>query len=483
MKPRRVVEGEPSAELSQLAREALWRRGDLSALLHDGQERMLSLLVGNLFVLACIARRWGKTRAACVWLTTVCLTIENAICLYAAPTGKMVREFAWNELRAIAEWAPENVRPVIVGDEMRFPNGSRIIAAGCEDERKADRLRGSKAHAAVIDEGGFIDCLDYVVRSVVTPQLLTTDGRMLVVSTPPTTPEHPFRALAGQAQARGAFMAATLYDAPHLTPQQIERYVTDLGGVDSPDYRREILAEFVVDPLRAIVPEFSKHEAELVSDAPANEHVDRYVVGDLGYVDLSVILFAEWDFAAARIVVVDEVVAERTTSTEIQQLVADKERGRWGEARPYRRMLDAPAITRADMVRLQVGDEPATKWQPVRTDDVEAAVNALRLACGKHLLRIHPRCRIAISHLRNGIWNEKRTAFARSEGLGHFDGVAAMMYLVRHVDRSRNPTPTTRVDRYTQWANPFHREPETRAAREGQKWAKALLGHGGKRRA
>jgi len=56
-------------------------------------------------------------------------------------------------------------------------------------------------------------------------------------------------------------------------------------------------------------------------------------------------------------------------------------------------------------------------------------------------VRINPRCKILISHLDHGIWNKGRTAFAESAECGHFDAIAALMYLVCNVEFAKNPYP------------------------------------------
>jgi hypothetical protein len=43
--------------------------------------------------------------------------------------------------------------------------------------------------------------------------------------------------------------------------------------------------------------------------------------------------------------------------------------------------------------------------------------------------------------MSQGIWNPARTSYARSKGLGHFDGIDAVKYLCRHANLRSNPTP------------------------------------------
>jgi hypothetical protein len=45
-------------------------------------------------------------------------------------------------------------------------------------------------------------------------------------------------------------------------------------------------------------------------------------------------------------------------------------------------------------------------------------------------LIVHPRCKLLIQTLKNGIWDKNRQEFAHSEiGLGHMDALASLIYL------------------------------------------------------
>lgn len=481
-----LVELYGEARASEQARHALWRAGDLSWLLHNGNadpakgqraaaERYEDARArGVRRFVANIGRRWGKSFWACKTACETALAGPRRRIPYAAATFVSLQQFIIPIMRTIVDTAPPDVRPEVVGHEVRFRNESVIVMQGCEDEAKADRLRGPAAHLAIVDEAGFIAVLEYVVRSVLLFQLATTDGMMLVLSSPPKSPAHPFSAMAAEAQTRGAYMHATIHDTPHVDPHVMATLITESGGVDSTTWKREALAQFVVDEERAIVPEFASVERDVVREVERPAHFDTYIVGDQGYVDLTVILFAYWHFELACIVVEDEVVEERATSDVLQQRTAEKARALWGAKAVHKRAIDAPAITRADMTRLQSADDPTREdiWGGVRKADRATNVNRLRLDIGDRRMLIHPRCKVLIAHMRNGIWNQRRSDFDRSEGLGHFDAVAAAMYLSGAVDRNRNPYPPVIYD-----ARDRHVPAEYRHQKSG--WA-ALAG--GKKR-
>lgn len=389
-----------------------------------------------------VARRWGKTVLCCVLAVECALAGPNRRIAYAAPTGVMVEEF----IEPVMQWLMAEA--AIAGAEFVFvfrggkrpayvfPNGSVIRVVGCEDRKKANRLRGPFAHLCIVDEAAFVDVLTYVVRSVLAPQLLTTGGRMLITSTPPDSPAHPFLDYVTSATARGVYFHRTCYDAPHLTDERIGRYCEEAGGEDSIDWLREGLARLVVDTLRAIVPEFSALEPELVGEVERPDFFDAYVVADFGMADLTVVLFAYWHFVAGRIVVEDELVFENTGGTKIGWAIREHEPKLWPGRSVFQRVIDADP-----MVLRDIADEVHLHAAPPRKDNLEAQVSALRSVCQRRGILYHPRCATAIAHMRHGIWNTGRTAFARTGETGHADGVAASMYLVRSVVKQRNPFP------------------------------------------
>ena len=426
-----------------------WEACDLSYLLHSSQEELRAEYQAHgarRFTVVC-ARRWGKSFWLCVEAVEKALATPNADIKYAAPTQKEARKIMREVMRPILRDCPEDMAPRFMKaeGEYQFRNGSIITLAGC-DSGNADRLRGTSCHLGILDEAGFIDDLEYVVKSVLFPQLLTTGGRMILASTPSRSPAHPFVAkYMLEAEAAGALRRRTIYDAPHVTESMLREYIAEAGGEDTSDWRREGLAEAVVDQSRAIVPEFTDERADLVVELRDEEHVDRYVVADFGYSDMTVIGFFEWRFRQAKLYQVDELVFRNKSSADIAPAVTAKERELWGTEPPMIRFGDPNAHASHGLKsRITLQDlaiEHGQAWAPVRRDHLEAGVNALRLASREHRYAIHPRCTTTIAHLAGGIWNAQRTSFAKSGEHGHFDGVAMIMYANRHIDRTHNPGP------------------------------------------
>lgn len=419
--------------------EELWRRGSLRYLLHSDQRAVRDQYLaaaGRVFVLCC-SRRWGKSRLCCALAIEVSLGVQRAHVKYAAPTMKMAREIVVPHMEELLLECPPEQRPSFNRSELTwtFPNGSRILLAGC-DNGNAERLRGTSMDLGIVDEAGFIDSLRYVVHSILLPQLITTNGRIFMPSTPAKSPAHDFTAYCLEAESQDRYAHRTIYDAPHIPAHVIEEFKVECGGEESSDWRREYLAEVVVDEDSAVLPEFTRRVDSIVQDVPTPLYRECITSIDCGFHDLTVALFGYYDFRNARLVVEDERVYQHANSGVIAPGVLDAERALWGDKEPSVRVVDADAIVRADLAALHGLD-----CRLPRKDDKHAAVNALRLALSQGHVVVSPRCKTLIAHCKGAIWNRQRTSFERSGAFGHFDGVDALVYMWRHTDKATNPYP------------------------------------------
>jgi hypothetical protein len=448
--------------MTAAARAMLWRRGDLSWALHSGQHEARHLLNlaerrGERRSVWMCGRRWGKTRMAVVDAMEFALKRPGSRIPYGALTWQSATDFVFPEVEYLREWAPAGEKPEIVDGEVRLPNKSVIVVSGCEDERKANRLRGPAADRAYIDEAGFIDVLPYVVNSVVEWQLLTRDGTMILASSSPLTPAHPFVDFVNESERNGTLITRTTPDAPHITATALAKMCQKMGGATSTEWRREALCEIITDESRAVIPEWGPNADRIVvSEWPAAPYRHWYVAADLGYVDLTAVLLAWYDFAAGKLIVEDEAILVRPTSGDIQSATAEMERRHIPDGQEVAsRVADAPLITIADLAKLQPNDTPEQlRWRVTQKDDLEGAINAVRLSVARGEIIINKRCTTLLRHISTAIWNKGRTAFDRSDaaGIGHFDALAALVYLNRSIRRGENPYPPAgRPDRTGRW--------------------------------
>jgi hypothetical protein len=353
----------------------------------------------------------------------------------------MVRMIIDRHMADILLTCPQDLRPKhsVQDGIYLFPNGSEIHVSGC-DNQGSERLRGVSTDLALVDEAGLIDDLEYLVQDILLPQTITTDGRIILASTPPKTPGHSFARYFQDAILADQGVHKTIYDAPHINPARHEEFIRESGGEHTSTWRREYLAEFVIDDDLAVIPEWSA--ANIVDDYPFPEHADCYVAMDVGYSDMTVAVFAVYDFVTATLYIVDEYVATQSTSDVIDSGVEFIERRSFEGKEPVRRVVDAPQIVVADIRK-----RAKRAWTAAKKDDKDAALNGLRVKVQNGQLKVHKRCKTVIAHMGNAIWNKAKTSYERSGQYGHFDAVDACVYLVRHVDWNKNPTPNHRFSR------------------------------------
>jgi len=454
------------------ARRDLWMMGELDFKLDETQLELYEIIKksdAQKFVINA-SRRLGKSYLLCV------LAIEHAmrhpgsrIC-YAAPTAKAVKKIISPLIQIILQDCPKGLKPKWKAQDQiyEFPNMSEIHIAGTDAER-AEALRGQSMDLGIVDEAGFMSQLDYVVSDILMPQTLTTDGRIIIASTPPKSPAHDFKTYAREAELRGNYIKRTIYDNPRiskkkiikfmmetdplLTEEQAELFFIQKTGPNNSTWRREYMAEFMTDQDLAVVPEFDEiAEKEIVSDQIKHPmFYDAYVSMDIGFNDFTVVLFGYWDFLNAKLIIEDEFVINEQNNMTTLALAAgikEKEKELWDDKKPYMRYSDVDLIVISDLQRLH-----GLTFTPTRKDNKEAAINLLRNFVKQRKLVIHPRCKTLVTHLKEAIWNNQRTQFERSDtkGFGHFDAVDAIIYMIRNVQFSKYPIPANYgLDIYTQ---------------------------------
>lgn len=431
------------------ARRQLWSKGNLSWKMDDNQLTMRQFIFNTEFQLIVIAasRRIGKSYALSAMAIETCLKTPNVVVKYIAPKLNMARRIIAPLIKELSKDAPKSCMPKYHTQEMlfKFPNGSEIQLAGT-DNGNADNIRGGSAHLCIVDEAGFCDELDYVVKAVLMPTVLTTGGKIVLSSTPSSSPDHDFMKFKREAELEGRFIKRTIYDNPRLSLSQIESMAKSQGGVTSVSFRREYLCEDIISEDDAVIPEFTRElEERIVKDWVRPPFADHYVSMDIGSKDLTFVLFAYYDFQNAKIIIEDEIVMSGkgmlTDSLAID--IKRKEQMLWKSPvtlepiPPYMRIADNnnPILLNDLSYKHQLHFIPTLK------DNAEAALNNMRMLLRNEQIIINPRCKNLIMHLKSAIWNKQRTSYARTKELGHADGIDTLKYLCRNVNLMKNPYP------------------------------------------
>lgn len=489
-----------SAAADRQGAHALWMQGRLYYKLYPHQRTAYDKIDAvfskgrKRFVLNW-SRRLGKTFFGLVRAVETCLRKRGARVLVAAPSGKHLEEFVHPAMRFIFKDAPPECSAEWKEKESAyiFLNGSRIVMAGCDTQRKADALRGPAADGAVLEEAGSIPNLNYVRRSIIAPQLMSTGGWMLFISTPPVSIGHEFVTIAKQNERMGSYMHLTIWDGQYSRDWVLKEIAQEADGVpveeymESVDYRREFLAEFVTDPNKAVL-KYATEKHIGSKDKPGTvilrfRDLSRpgrfagYAGMDVGWSpDATGVVWGYWHAPARTLVIERELKMLRMTTNELASELLRVETELWGPSRrtPYREGFAEPRRWSDHDPKLlaDLAGEYGLVWAPTPKDDRDAAVDALnKMIPGyKGHLAVSPDgCPELLAQMQAAIWNNKRTEFARSEAYQHFDLVAALVYLARNVVQLDDPFPE-------HWGRPnnthsLYVPDETPRKTEAEKWA------------
>lgn len=439
------------------ARHRLWHMGELSWKLDETQLTIYNFVHNSknkVLVINC-SRRLGKSFLLAIMAIEKCLKNPKSVVKMLQPEQKMVRMNIRPIMDKIFRDCPDDIRPEFKTQDniYVFKNGSELQLAGT-DNGNHEKLRGGDSDLNLVDEAGFCSDLKYIVNSILTPTTLLTKGKIILCSTTPPNPQHEFIKYMEMATENGTMMKKTIYDAveenkylqnPRITMEIVEDIIkTYPGGAQSDEFRTEFMCEVIFDSELSIFPEFKAVEEDAVSNWIRPAFYDRYVSMDIGFKDLTFVLFAYYDFDNAVTVIEDEIVISgpKMTTEYLAKLIKDKEKELWynsmtGEQYdPYRRVCDNNLIVINDLTRLH-----NLHFVPTLKDNKRAQVNNARIKIGNRQVIINPKCKNLIMHIKNGTWKPNSDEFARSGDMGHYDGCDALVYLLRNVDQFRNPYP------------------------------------------
>jgi hypothetical protein len=401
------------------------------------------------------SRRLGKSFFLTILAIEQCLKKPKSIVVILQPEIKMLKKTIRPIMNQILEDCPAELRPNYKTQDTMyvFPNGSEIHLAG-SDNGNYEKLRGGDTHLAIIDEAGFCNDLHYIIYNILIPTSSLTKGKIILSSTTPPNPDHEFNRYMELAELHGTLCRKTIYDAiedqkslsdPRITDRIIAEIVESLPeGVKSEAFRSEYLCEILYNTKEAVIPEFIEEQEYIVMNWLRPAFYDRYVAMDVGFEDLTVVLFAYYDFDKAVVVIEDELVINgpEMTSRNLAAQINQKEAGLW--TNPYSGEVEPPYLRVSDNNLILINDlykEHRLYFVPTDKHNKDQYINRVRNMIRDHQIVINPRCKTLITHLKSAGWNRQRTDFKRSPDNGHYDALSALIYLIRNIKPNRNPYP------------------------------------------
>lgn len=432
--------------------EASWEIGRLYIHLNPSQRKIYDAFKASIgknskFVVNC-SRKIGKSVIGLFLGAEICIAKKNALVAFIAPTVDDVQEYIRQLYDVAFATCPDRLKPKLLRTQIKFANGSKILFRGVGKGvgTSYNNLRSFAFDLIILDEAGFSANLDEIVDGALVSTLIPRNGNMLLLSTPPVTPDHAFKAYCDQAEIDGAYMKLTIRDS-HYSLERQEKFIKDLGGILSHKVRREFFCEFVIDTDFQLCPEW---KPEYEREVAKNENFRfwfKYDALDQGWTDNSVCGFAsvEWISGKSIITLRDEVCMkspEQTTDLLAERIIA-KEKETFGDMEIKKRIADnnTPSLLQDFNLRHHLYFSPVESktYLDVMVSDVRELVKEGRVF-------VSPKCIQTLGCLKNGVWTKTKGGargkeFSRSKTYGHYDGFAMLMYLVRSVDMLTNPLP------------------------------------------
>ena len=418
-----------------------WTRGLLSYKLYDYQQELYDLISKSteLKTVLNVSRRYGKTFCLLLYCLEYGLRNPGKMIRFASPFKVNLKKIIHPIMSQIMGDCPTDYRPWFKSQENAYIlyNGSEIHLAGVNNGH-CDDLRGQVCHLGVIDEAGDVDELNYLYRSILLPQCMTCNGRVIMSSTPSKIKDHDFYNLCEEAINDGTYFMRTVFENKFMTPEKLETYIKESGGRESATFKREYLCQFVTETEKLITPEWDDKFIQEIERDEFFQYYHKYTYLDLGVKrHYTCGLFAWYDFKHARLVIDDEFTMLDMTTQTLCNKIKEYEKKVFGIYPVRLRIAD-------NNNPLLINDMSYLHQLPVvatNKDTLEAMINELRMFISAGKVIINPRCQFLINNLRHGTWDKTRERFAESKLYGHFDALAAIMYGVRNLDQTTNPIP------------------------------------------
>jgi hypothetical protein len=423
------------------------------------------------------ARRTGKTSCEVMDFEVYARTHPESIIRFAGPTQKQVISTIipiWNKL--LRDCPPDlRAKEKIREGCWVWPNGSRLYIAGTDDQSDVDKLRGPEAHRIYVDELGFHRCdLEELIDHVLSPQLNTTGGIMVLSTTPPKSNTHPSRIFIRRAQqfddefGRDFMFEKNILQGmedgkndpqPLFTPKDVRKFCKRMNpGADATEidlilagklpgsigWRREYMVELVTDDRIRVCPDFreAEHVKPIVGKVPYATH---YVLVDQGHAeDYFAALFCSHSFLEGKLYIEAEWQARRRSTDQIISALRTQEELLWGGDGEVRRSAaydprGGQQVT--DMNKAGYRIAMASK----SSGDIRVRADRVTVAVRSGMVQVSPNCRHLIAQMRDGIFevsdSGKNEDYQRTDEEGHLDHFEALGSGTSVIDWRKNAMP------------------------------------------
>ena len=273
---------------------------------------------------ALCTRRAGKSFAVSRYLIQEALDNPETLCVYIARTREAAKRILWNMLKQADKQYRLGLKFNNAALVAKFPNGSEIIFTGANDASDVDKLRGAAFSLAVLDEAAFFNInVKELVRDVLGPALLDSDGTLAMISTPNELCAGFFYEITELEKYGYSTHKWSIKDNPFMTQavKAIERDVR-AGILDptDPAYKREYEGLWVKND-RSIVYRYS--DVNLYDELPENCFWE-YILGvDLGYHDPTAFIVAAYSDDHEELFILEDFKKSNMLTSDVEDMIKE----------------------------------------------------------------------------------------------------------------------------------------------------------------
>ena len=437
-----------AAEKYRAAMQVAWTIGRLDFRLRNSQKEMKrawlrSKETSRKFYINS-TRRLGKSSFLLHLMIEECLKKKGVRWGFFAPVKDGLADYIQPILMETLSSCPDSMKPKF--DRNRFmltmPNGSNILFRGSNNQQHRVR-RGLDLDGAGVDEGRDVDDLKDLIDSVIFPSLFSSDGYLIISSTPADSFGHDLFSYYQMAQAEGWLFECDINRARQLDPEdfpeaRIAEWKKETQRSDV--WEREYLCKWLIDSTRIAVPEWTAVGVQVYKPDIFYRFYHHYVGIDWGSKDFTAIIFATWDFKRAKLVVEGELTFSGTEvrSDKIAEKIRETQLKLWGEDSEIYKMISDSA----DPILINELNGHGLNCVPVyKEKSLEAMLNQFRMLVNDGKIEVSPTCAMTISNLKTAVWDKARVKLDKDAFNHHFDHLMALVYLTRGLVPYENPIP------------------------------------------
>lgn len=390
-------------------------------------------------------RRLGKSSFLLHLMAEECIKKPNSRWAFFAPVKDGLLDYIEPIIEKTFQDCPEDLRPKFDKNRFmfNFGNGSSILFRGSNNQQHRVR-RGLDLDGAGVDEGRDVDDLKDLIDSVIFPALFSSNGYLILSSTPADSFSHDLYSYYQLADVEGWLFECNIERAAELDPEAFprDRIAEWKKETDRDDvWQREYMCKWIIDSTRIAVQEWKNEFVRPYKKDLFYQFYHHYIGIDWGSKDFTALIFATWDFKRAKLVVEGELTFSGTgvRSDKIAEAINLMRLKLWGEdASVYRMISDS-----ADPILInELNGHAGMNCTPVyKEKSLEAMLNQFRILVGTEKIEVGLNCPMTVSNLKSAVWDKTRTALDKDPYNHHFDHLMALVYLTRGLVPNDNPIP------------------------------------------